>query len=257
MAVKSVTPGKAKAARETQSGAPATANAIIDDIVKPLFEDKSLYGYAAIDERLKLLTGFSCALVTLMPFPDMEKMYSPHEFYQMSEALGAAHALKMTEIKRRLEARGIKYAPPPAAPADDGAYRAEFSYKWAAVRAALGFIGKNDVFVHYKYGQRVRISCLLLCADVVTFDGDIKSECPADCRLCVDACPHACLTGRQWHAQIMREELINYKSCAAWSRHSGPGKRYLCCHCMMACPWPRFGWQPGNAAKTGAQGGIP
>lgn len=223
---------------QARPGAHAASHDVIDRIVGRLFEDESLYGYADMDERLKRSTGCNCALVTLLPFPDMEKAYRPDEFYQMSQALGAEHSRKMAELKRQLDACGIGYAVPPAAPAEDGSYRAEFSYKWAAVRAGLGFIGRNDVFVHRRYGQRVRISCLLLRADVATFSGTVKSEC-ADCDLCVKACPHSCLTGAQWHAGIRREELIDYRCCATWSRHDGAGTRYLCCYCVMACPWHR------------------
>lgn len=243
---------RASAGRD-RAGMSTASHCSVDDIVRSVFEDESLYGYANIAERLKQTTGCNCALVTLMPFPDMAKAYRPDEFYHMSEALRAAHSRKMAELKRRLTACGIDYAAPPAAPADDGSYRAEFSYKWAAVRAGLGFIGRNDVFVHYGYGQRVRISCLLLRADAATFDGDVRSEC-AECDLCVKACPHGCLTGALWNIDIKREQLIDYRRCAAWSRHDGEGPRYLCCHCVMACPWHRRG---SSLREHGCdQGGI-
>ena len=222
---------------EPRNDSTATRDAI-NSLVGALFEDESLYGYADIDGKLKQSSGCNCALVTLLPFPDMDRAYRPDEFYQMSQALGAAHSSKMAELRRRLDECGIGYATPPAAPADDGSYRAEFSYKWAAVHAGLGFIGRNDVFVHHKYGQRVRISCLLLRADISTYSGDIKCEC-GDCDLCVKACPHSCLTGEQWHERIRRDELIDYSRCATWSRHDGTGTRYLCCYCVMACPWHR------------------
>lgn len=116
---------------------------------------------------------------------------------------------------------------------------AEFSYKWAAIHAGLGFIGKNDVFVHYKYGQRVRISCLLINLDVPGFSENIDSKC-GDCDLCVRACPHGYISGRAWNVNIRREELVDYKKCAAKSKHSGDGEKYLCARCSLACRYPKI-----------------
>lgn len=223
----------------------------ITSIAGSIFEDESLYGFADIDERLKRSTGCECAMVTLLPFPDMDRAYRPDEFYQLSRELSAEHSRRMAELRRGLDVCGVGYASPPAAPADDGSHRAEFSYKWAAVHAGLGFIGKNDVFVHRKYGQRVRISCLLLRASVETFKGEMRSEC-ADCDDCVRACPHSCLTGAQWHVGARRDELIDYRRCASYSRHDGDGARYLCCYCVMACPWHRRKRAPAMHQNGGA-----
>lgn len=212
---------------------------MLNDFLHSTFEDTSLYGYADIDDNLKKQTGCSSALVTLLPFPDLGKVFRPDEFYQMSEELRKIHSLKINEIKKYLVEHNIKYALPPAAPKEDGEYKADFSYKWAAIHAGLGFIGKNDVFVHYKFGQRVRISCLLLDIDEPVFRGTIGSKC-GSCDLCVKACPHHFLSGKEWHEHIRRKELIDYKRCATMSKHDGEGKKYLCCHCLMACPWHRL-----------------
>lgn len=209
---------------------------MLNDFLQSLFGDPSLYGYSDIDDHLKEKTGCNCALVTLLPFPDLEKRYRPDEFFQMLEELRKVHTLKIDEVKEYLDKHNIKYASPPASPKDDGEHKADFSYKWAAIHAGLGFIGKNDVFVHYKFGQRVRISCLLLDIDTPVFHGTIESKC-GSCDLCVKACPHRLLSGKEWHEHIHREELLDYKRCATKSKHSGDGKKYLCCHCVMACPW--------------------
>ncbi len=209
---------------------------ILNEILYSLFLDETLYGYSRIDEDLKSKTGCGCALVTLMPFPDLERVYRPDEFYKMNEELSKKHACKTNQIKKYLDECRIKYAAPPAAPNNDGEYRADFSYKWAAVHAGLGFIGKNDVFVHYKYGQRLRISCLLFDMDAPVYRGTVESKC-GDCDRCVKACPYDCLSGKEWHGGIRREELIDYRRCAAKSKHDGPGQKRSCCYCMMACQW--------------------
>lgn len=216
---------------------------MLNEFLYSLFEDQSLYGYAEIPDELKKQTGCSCSLVTLMPFPDLDKIYRPDEFYLMCEELRQLHSFKMNAIKEFLDAHSIRYATPPASPKEDGEHKADFSYKWAAIHAGLGFIGKNDVFVHYKLGQRIRISCLFLDMDVPVFHGSIKSLC-GSCDLCVKACPHHCLSGMEWNEAICREELIDFKNCATHNRYSGEGKRHLCCYCTMACPWHKMQREP-------------
>ena len=131
----------------------------------------------------------------------------------------------------------VVYKAPPATPNDDGNHRADLSYKWAAVHAGLDFIGKNDVFVHYKYSQKVRISCLLVDLEMPLFSGDVLSEC-GDCDLCVKACPYNFISGKLWHMDIHRDELIDYKKCATKTKHSGDGLKYACGYCVMACKYP-------------------
>lgn len=208
---------------------------MLDEFLLRLFSDAALYGFAKIDDKLQEETGCNCALVTCMPFPDLTIDYTPQEFYRISEQLRVAQGERMNEIKRFLATHNIKNVVPAASPKNDGNFKAEFSYKWAAVHAGLGFIGKNDVFVHYKFGQRVRLSCLLLKADVPYFRGTITSAC-GSCNLCVKACPHHCISGKQWDTSVLREELVDYKLCATKSRHNGEDPRYLCNFCMMACP---------------------
>lgn len=123
---------------------------------------------------------------------------------------------------------------PLASPRDDGEHRAEFSYKWATIHAGLGFIGKNDVFVHYRYAQRIRISCLLINFDLPVFTGNISRKC-GNCNVCVEACPHKFITGYKWHAEVKREELLDYKKCAAKSNHN---MKYLCAQCSLSCTYP-------------------
>ena len=213
-----------------------TVDALLD-CLKAIFKDESLYGFSAIDSSLADQTGCKCALVTLMPYPDLTYMYNPVEFFHMAESLRKEHSEKMTGLKQYLDRNAVRYATPPASPEDDGEHLAEFSYKWAAIHAGLGFIGKNDVFVHEKYAQRVRISCLLIDDEMPVFTGEVYSKCGA-CDLCVRACPHGLITGQPWHENVQRHELIDYKTCATKSRHDGNGVKYLCARCSLSCTYP-------------------
>lgn len=128
----------------------------------------------------------------------MSCMYNAVEYFEMLDALRKEHRTKLNVFKSILDENKIHYSAPPASPKNDGAHLAEFSYKWAAIHAGLGFIGKNDVFVHEAYAQRVRISCLLIDYDAPVFAGEItKSKCGV-CNRCVEACPHNFISGANW-----------------------------------------------------------
>lgn len=204
-----------------------------------IFGDESLFGFAAIDDRLAKETGCKCSLVTLLPYPDLQYKYSNVEYLIMTEALWGKHSAMINEVKAFLDENSIQYATPSASTKKDGNLRAEYSYKWAAIHAGLGFIGKNDVFVHPKYAQRVRISCLLIDYDVPVFSGSIESKC-GECDICVRACPHHLITGRSWDINIMREELIDYNSCNTKSNYEDEAEPYACAQCLLSCKYGNY-----------------
>jgi len=213
---------------------------IISELPKHLFgifEDESLFGFSQIDNDLAERESCKLALVTLLPYPDLEYHYNPSEYFIMLNELWKKHTEKMNRVKIFLDDHSVKYKTPPVTPKDDESHLAEFSHKWAAIHAGLGFIGKNDVFVHYKYAQKVRISCLLLDLDMPAFNGEISSKC-GSCDLCVKACPYKYISGRTWHIDIHRDELIDYKKCATKTKVSYDGQGYACGDCVMACKYP-------------------
>ena len=134
---------------------------ILQKYLLDIFEDDSLFGFSEIDKHLIEKENCKCVLVTLLPYPNLNYAYDEFEFYHMLELLRKQHSDKLNKVKCFLDENGIKYAVPPASPKNDGKHLADFSYKKAAVLAGLGFIGKNTVFVHYKYAQKIRISYLL------------------------------------------------------------------------------------------------
>jgi len=211
----------------------------LTECLSSIFEDDSLFGFAPIDTALSEKENCKCALVTLLPYPDLIYNYNAFEYYTMLEELRTIHTKKLERVRSFLDENNINYAVPPASPKDDGEYFADFSYKWAAIHAGLGFIGKNSVFVHYKYAQRVRISCILIDLDISIPVKDIKGEC-GDCVLCVQACPYNYITGRTWDMTVRREELVDYKKCATKTKHMGmgEGKVYACSYCALACKYP-------------------
>ena len=85
-------------------------------------------------------------------------------------------------------------------------------HKTVAVRAGLGWIGKNCLLVTPEYGSAVRISSLLTNAPLACDAPVTRSRCGA-CRLCVDACPAGALTGALWQAGMPRQALVDVEAC--------------------------------------------
>ena len=196
----------------------------------------SHFWFSAIDSSLADKTGCKCAVVTLMPYPDLTICIATLlSSFHISEALRKSIVIKWPSSKSFLIKIPSSMQRLRLLPKDDGEHLAEFSYKWAAIHAGLGFIGKNDVFVHEKYAQRVRISCLLIDYDMPVF-GEVVSKCNA-CDICVKACPHGLITGQPWHVNVHRSELIDYKMCHK-SKHDGDGIKYLCALCSLSCTYP-------------------
>lgn len=101
----------------------------------------------------------------------------------------------------------------------------QLPHKTVALRAGLGFIGKNNLLVTDRYG------CALMLGKVLTmapFDCTVREprepQC-GGCRVCVDACPTGALLGTSWHVTTTREEIMTRKQCT------------LCLKCMFSCPY--------------------
>ncbi len=115
----------------------------------------------------------------------------------------------------------------------------EFSFKYAAVHAGLGWIGKNDVLITREYGPRVRLSVVLI-NDVFEYGKVIeKSECPIGCNLCINICPCHALKGIMWHISEQRKNIIDYRFCYKYRSEyiKKIGRMDACGLCMAVCPF--------------------
>jgi epoxyqueuosine reductase QueG len=164
------------------------------------------------------------------------------------------HYRSVNAFLDQLTLRGLVYiqrqgfnavAVPASQTVNDGAgpYRGVFPHKTAAVRAGLGRIGKNGLFLHRLYGPRVRIATILTDMEL-PFAQPLQDPGCGSCRRCVDACPALALTGGEWHEGAEREELVDAKACSEYmNRHFKQiGRGSVCGICMRVCP--RYGKDP-------------
>jgi len=135
--------------------------------------------------------------------------------------------------------QNIEHYIPPIKQKSEESLIAPFSYKFAAVNAGLGWIGKNDLLITKKYGPRVRLSVILIDFNLPTEKPIKDSKCDAKCQYCVEACPYSFLRGVDWNINKYRDQLIDYHSCNAKrslyiKKH---GRKNACGLCMVSCPF--------------------
>ena len=123
-----------------------------------------------------------------------------------------------------------------------GDNRTALPHKTAAVRAGLGWIGRNCLLVTPEYGPAVRISTLLTDAPLDCARTFIEPRC-GECRACVDACPAHALSGKMWTPPSDREELVNAERCLRKQLElmkSRTGLEFdLCGRCFAVCPYTK------------------
>ncbi len=90
--------------------------------------------------------------------------------------------------------------------------RSPIPHKTVAVRAGLGWIGKNCLLVTSKYGSAVRISSILTKAPLEYATPIENSRC-GSCSACVSLCPAGALKGTLWKAGLEREAIVDVEKC--------------------------------------------
>jgi epoxyqueuosine reductase QueG len=99
-------------------------------------------------------------------------------------------------------------------------------HKTVALRAGLGFIGKNNLLINEQYGCALVLGKVLTAAPFETIKGvpPKKPKC-SKCKICVDVCPTKALYGKTWSITTTRDEILARKLCCC------------CLKCMIWCPY--------------------
>jgi len=199
-----------------------------------------LYGFCGISYS-PYSEQYRSAIVFAVPYGKQltTETYQEQDF---EDGIRAAR-MRLEAILERLEpllhACGVAYNIPPVAQSSETELLAPFSFKYAATRAGIGWIGKNDVVITEKYGPRVRLSAVLVDAPLSFGEPITESKCPDGCTLCVELCPCNALHGVKWDASKQRSELIDYQRCNRMRSAFIPklGRKHACGRCLVACPF--------------------
>jgi epoxyqueuosine reductase QueG len=98
-------------------------------------------------------------------------------------------------------------------------------HKTVALRAGLGFIGKNNLLVTDQYGCALTLGKVLTTAPFAATSETPKEPRCGGCNICVDACPTKALLGKTWSVTTTRDEMMVRKNCT------------LCLKCLIMCPY--------------------
>ena len=110
-----------------------------------------------------------------------------------------------------------------------------------AVKAGLGFIGKNGCLIHPRKGSWLLLATLLLTLPADSLGLAMKEAC-GSCRACIDACPTgAILKGRRVDARrcLSFHTIENRGAWPEAMRSQGGKWLFGCDSCQEACPHNR------------------
>jgi len=199
-----------------------------------------IYGFTDIAYSAYAST-YRSALVFAVPYGEQLTIetYSEEKFEKGIQDAKKIVDKVLAQLKKVLDEHEINYYIPPIAQNNEVDLMAPFSFKFAAVNAGLGWIGKNDVVITEKYGPRVRLSVILINEEFVYGKKISQSRCPENCKKCVDVCPHKALHDVQWNIDSLRSDIIDYRLCN--EKRSlyiqAHGRKNACGLCMVVCPF--------------------
>ena len=135
-------------------------------------------------------------------------------------------AAKLTGI---IQSKGYNAMPIPASQIVDWEKQtAHMSHKMTAIRAGLGWIGRNNLLVSPKYGSKIRLATIL--TDVpLEADKPVEQDC-GECKKCIDICPVSAIkdSHKDWNKAACFEKLKYF----AKVHNVG---QYICGLCVKVC----------------------
>lgn len=137
-----------------------------------------------------------------------------------------------TKLSVAIHDQGYQALPIPASQIVDWEEQtAHLSHKMIALRAGTGWIGRNNLLVHKKYGSRIRIASVL--TDMPLLQGEpakpVQNGC-GECRECVKICPVGAIgeNHKEWNKAACLEKLKYF------ARAHNVGQ-YICGLCVKVC----------------------
>lgn len=146
--------------------------------------------------------------------------------YKMLNLLLDQTALKLSLA---IQGRGYNALPIPASQIVGWEKQtAHLSHKMIALRAGVGWIGRNNLLVHPDFGSKIRLATVLTDLPLKT-DILVEKNC-GDCKRCIETCPVSAIgeTHKQWNKTACLEKLKYF----AKAHNIG---QYICGLCVKVC----------------------
>lgn len=225
-------------------------------LIKLITENGAECGFARVNDGP---AGLPTALSLVVPLSDAvidEITDAPtHTYFSHYRTVNATIDRLLLQCGLLLQAEGYLYLPVAASQTiysgGERSHEGRYSHKKAAVLAGLGNVGKNALFLHPKYGPRVRLGTLFTDCPLSEKALGEPAESPCgSCSACADACPARAIKGVSWHPGMKRDELFDAQACNEYMRNHFMkiGRGAVCGICIKVCP------QHGGIAKKTTEG---
>jgi epoxyqueuosine reductase QueG len=217
-----------------------------------------LFGVASIDERKKdflhidksVLKGFNAAIsmgvrLLKLVLNDIQDKPTPlylHHYRQINYLLDRA----ALAISRKIQEDGYEALPIAASQVIDWEHqKGHVSHKAIAVAAGHGWIGRNNLLIHPRYGAQVRLVTVLTNYPLLA-NTPLKENC-GKCRVCITVCP----------ARAIHEDPAHFdhKGCFEMLRSFKTKANighYICGICVKACSGPESRSAPRKPRQVGS-----
>ncbi|GBD97265.1 MAG TPA: epoxyqueuosine reductase [Nitrospirae bacterium] len=132
-------------------------------------------------------------------------------------------------ISLAIQDKGYNALPIPASQIVDWEKQtAHLSHKMIALRAGIGWIGRNNMLVHSDCGSKIRIATVLTDMPLKT-DSPIERDC-GECKKCIEICPVSAIkeSYKDWNKVACLEKLKYF----AKAHNVG---QYICGLCVKVC----------------------
>ena len=220
------------------------------------FLKDELYRHGADVVGIGDLAELPPAVREQLPFGVSVAVKYPAEVIRGIEALPTAHYFDwynrlnekldglVTLGAELLQARGYQAVAQTRARAGtgDSDRNTKLPHKTVATRAGIGWVGKSALLVTGTYGSAIRLSSILTDAPLEAAVSIDQSRC-GDCRVCMDACPGAAVSGKLWEAGCRREAFFDAAKCAKaaleCAKKGFGGDMTICGKCIAVCPHTR------------------
>lgn len=212
---------------------------MIDKINAIVEKDNGIWGSTDI-EYSEFGNRYKSAIVVAEPYGEFISIdnYNEEKYNEILKDVTLKINRKIKLLKELFDENDIENYVPQTGQRDEIELEAEFSFKYAAVKAGMGWIGKNGVLITKQFGPRVRLGAILVNYGFQNTTEVLKSLC-GNCTKCIEGCPHNFINGVTWNIETKRKELLKYKSCNIKRKEflKVANRKHECGYCLLICPW--------------------
>lgn len=162
-----------------------------------------------------------------------------YEYFHHYRTVNAAIDRAVYLIGAEIERQGYNYLPIAASQTVGGneTMRGLESHKIAAVKAGLGVIGRNALFIANDIGAGVRLGTIFTDYPFENIENKAAKSC-IGCGACAKKCPANAIHNIDFDAENPTADLIDRKACSDYMKkaYQKIGRGSVCGICIANCP---------------------